>query len=369
MTEYLDHATVDQLHQLAVEVGLDAPEQRAFLLAGINRQFVAQLPRLASPGDQLLSDLLAMQNATLGAGEVPLEKWLANAVSRLGARVERDRFQAALEQVADRREREQPRDHPPGGVEKLVHGYDLLPLDFVTGALRVSSAVARLKVPRVEAGVRRMMPGTQQEMFYFGTGWMLAPGLLITNHHVVNGRSESEGNATPDDLSLQATGTVVEFDYNSEGVSTATEAVVALGAVDQGLDYAVLEVTEHVVRAPLRLASTSAIEAVATARGPVNIIQHAQGAPKALGIRNNLIASFDADDLRYFTDTMAGSSGSPVCADDWQVVALHKAWTYVAQAVEFQGKATAWVNRGTRIDRIVQHLKEHSPETWGKLQP
>jgi hypothetical protein len=372
MADLLDHHTIDQLRQLAVEAGLDAPEKRDFLLAGINRQFVAQLPRRAAPGDQLHSDLLQMLNVTLQGGEVPLLMWLANAVQELKPRVQAATFTAALEQVAARREHEQPRDRPPagaaeGGEEKVVHGFDLLPYDFLAGAVRVGSAVARLTVPRIEAGVVQRSPGTGVELAYFGTGWLVAPGLLMSNHHVVNARSESEPPAAPDDLALQAKETVVEFGYDAEGVTTAREAVTGLVAHDPTLDFALLELTTDVERQPLRLAVTDDIEAIAMARGPVNIVQHPQGFPKALGIRNNLIASHDDTDLRYFTDTMAGSSGSPVCSDGWQVLALHKAWTYVDRSIQFQGKATAWVNRGTRIDRIVQHLREHSPDAWARL--
>ena len=72
--------------------------------------------------------------------------------------------------------------------------------------------------------------------------------------------------------------------------------------------------------------------------------------------------------MRYFTDTLRGSSGSPVCNDLWQVLALHRAEYRMTQAVEFQGKTTAWANRGVRIDKIIEHLPEKHPgltETMG----
>ena len=52
----------------------------------------------------------------------------------------------------------------------------------------------------------------------------------------------------------------------------------------------------------------------------------------------------------------SGSSGSPVFNDQWQVVALHRASTYVAQ-VEFQGKTTAYVNVGTHMSAILDDLE------------
>jgi endonuclease G, mitochondrial len=374
MTDYLDLDTIYQLHTAGVEAGLDDPAARPLLLAGINRRYVAGLHRMDSPGDQLLSDLQEMRNVTLANGEVPLATWLVNAVYRLEIRQERTTFQSALEEVWAKREREHPRDQPPPGKqpgteERIVQSYDLLPQGFLTGAIQVSASIARLTVRRYEHGDPQNAPGTELPLAYYGTGWMLGPGLLITNHHVVNARSESEPDAEPADLELQAKGTVVDFGYDADGMQPVEASVAALAAADKGLDYAVLELAAPADRAPLRLAPTTVIDDVAQNTRPVNIIQHPEGGPKSLGIRNNLIASFDQTDLRYFTDTMAGSSGSPVCADDWQVVALHKAWTYVTEGVQFQGKPTAWVNRGTRIDRIEEHLEQHSPDLWARVAP
>jgi V8-like Glu-specific endopeptidase len=73
-------------------------------------------------------------------------------------------------------------------------------------------------------------------------------------------------------------------------------------------------------------------------------------------------------ELRYFTDTEPGSSGSPVCNDNWQVIALHRATKYMHKNLNFQGKGTAYVNRGVRIDRIIAHLQEHHPSLWTAMK-
>ncbi len=80
-----------------------------------------------------------------------------------------------------------------------------------------------------------------------------------------------------------------------------------------------------------------------------------------MAIRNNLIYRAAYPFVSYFTDTEGGSSGSPVCNDDWQVVALHRAWKSV-QGVQFQGKSTPFVNEGTQIAAILEHLKENNQE-------
>lgn len=72
------------------------------------------------------------------------------------------------------------------------------------------------------------------------------------------------------------------------------------------------------------------------------------------------------NDVRYFTDTRGGSSGSPVFTDDWQVVALHRG-TRRVEDVNFQGKTTAFVNVGTQISSVMRHLQEHSPEVHAEI--
>lgn len=81
-------------------------ESRASLFAGVDPGFVAGLAHGATPSDQLLSDLDAMNTArTLADGSMPLAIWLANALTLAGALRESAIFKAALEACR--------RSHPP----------------------------------------------------------------------------------------------------------------------------------------------------------------------------------------------------------------------------------------------------------------
>ena len=55
----------------------------------------------------------------------------------------------------------------------------------------------------------------------------------------------------------------------------------------------------------------------------VNIVQHPNGEPKQLALRENQLVDVLENFLHYQTDTAPGSSGSPVFSDEWEVVALH----------------------------------------------
>jgi V8-like Glu-specific endopeptidase len=57
----------------------------------------------------------------------------------------------------------------------------------------------------------------------------------------------------------------------------------------------------------------------------VTIIQHPSGGPKQIALNENRVTNIYRHYLQYTTDTLPGSSGSPVFNDDWKVVALHHA--------------------------------------------
>jgi hypothetical protein len=63
----------------------------------------------------------------------------------------------------------------------------------------------------------------------------------------------------------------------------------------------------------------------------VVIIQHPAGGPKRICMTDNQVVNLYEHRLHYMTDTMPGSSGSPVFSDDWCVVALHRAGGQLAK--------------------------------------
>src|SRR5262249_11725608 len=204
-------------------------------------------------------------------------------------------------------------------------------------------------------------------VLFFGTGWLIGKKHVLTNHHVIDARTDGEAPADPDDLGQQARGTVVEFDYDDENVAGEKFTVVALGASNSQLDYAVLELDrEPAERKPLPIWAKP-IDFTGGMRLPVNTIQHPGGHPKQIAIRNNLAAALEGGDLAYFTDTAEGSSGSPVCNDRWQVLALHKASTMSYGKYNYQGKDTTWVNVGTTMQRIAADLQANSAALWANL--
>lgn len=63
----------------------------------------------------------------------------------------------------------------------------------------------------------------------------------------------------------------------------------------------------------------------------------------------------------YHTGTFAGSSGSPVCDDRWNVVAIH-CGASPSDAVPETKRMTSWVNRGVSTSAILADVEARHPE-------
>ena len=361
---YLDSDEIGRLTAAALGGGLlDVP--RATLLAGIPPGFVAGLPITASPLDQFNLDLVHVnQVERMAGGQVPLQTLLRNSAARLTllGRTEAGEFEQALSKVLNLAAGVPPLPSPASLPEvqkqEQIFGLDdTLDVDFFSRGLEVAAAVAQITVPRFENGVQQTVAGGP--WLLRGTAWLLTPKLLITNHHVINARLQGETAASDADFQAQAIQSAVRFDFNADsaaGLRTGVRLVVARSST---LDYALLELAEPIDRTVPRLAP-SVVTVDATSRMAVNIVQHPRGEHKQVAFRNNLVSGADHQTLRYFTDTDHGSSGSPVCDDEWRVVALHRGAQY-ATDVPFQGKSEAYVNFGSQIQAVLTDIATQDP--------
>ena len=376
--QYLSDARLQELVDALVQADRIDAGSRRLLLAHVNRTYAATLPVLNAPRDQVLSDLTAMNRiARLADGSVPLERWLQAAVNLTDVLEEGKVFRAALDDVktlstarpsvdvvdpASGDRRADPVKLPES-KERIVHQNDMVPYGFLAQGHAAGASVARLRVPRYENG--RPFSRNGNPVLYLGTGWLIGPKLLVTNHHVINARDGGEPLASAQDFARQGESTEVQFDYDGSNAAGTTVSAVGVVSSDPALDYAILELSADPGRPALRL-RPEPLSIDARSYIPVNIIQHPGGEPKQVAVRNNLVTAAAPTELRYFTDTMPGSSGSPVLDDLWRVVALHRASTSV-EGVKYQGRDTAWVNVGTPIGAILQHLTTHAAPVRARI--
>ncbi len=201
--------------------------------------------------------------------------------------------------------------------EKIDQGADFLPASFLREGAARADAVCRIST------------GTS-----LGTGFLVAPGILMTNNHVLSTAEDAEDS-------------VAEFQFE-RGRAPIVVPIrpAALFVTHEALDFTIVA------------CDTSGIEGVTPVpllRNPatvapnerVSIIQHPRGRPKEVALHNNPVTQLRDKVVHYRTDTEPGSSGSPVFNNAWDLVALHHAGWIDA------GRAT---NEGVRISAIVAHL-------------
>jgi V8-like Glu-specific endopeptidase len=188
------------------------------------------------------------------------------------------------------------------GLEKILGVNNLKQISWIERGLRVSKCVCRVLTP---GGL--------------GTGFLIAPDLLMTNRHVI---------WNPD----MAAQTVVEFNYqhdfegkplptcryklNAERFLTNPILDYTIVGVLSNLDNPALESWGHAFLNP---------HADPVPGEHVIIIQHPNGGLKQIVLTANQVVNLWEHRLHYTTDTMPGSSGSPVFNDLWQVIAIHHA--------------------------------------------
>lgn len=345
--------------------GISLPADRGVLYQFIDPRYVAVLPPGSTSAAQIMSDVGHMNRVErLANGDIPLQIYLENALFLTGVPEAQKTIRLILDTVNHRATGAPRIDtvNVPETQEVLIHRDDTLPYIFMEAGLKAAQSVLKLKVPAFENGQPKLLPSGSQ-IIAKGTGWLLSPSMIITNHHVVNARKEGEGDAAPADLLLQGGNTIAILDNDAEDQDGTEMAVQSLEAWNNALDYAILRLPDT-GRKALRFALLPIVFDKDPI--PVNIIQHPNGRSKRFAIRNNLVSASTDKDLRYFTDTESGSSGSPVLNDKWEAVAIHRGATYVAD-VQFQGKSTAYVNVGTHLTSIFDDLRHRYPEIAAEI--
>lgn len=250
----------------------------------------------------------------------------------------------------------------PQGLESIINSEDnFLDVYLLFGAIYSARAVCRIELPEKTA---------------IGTGFLIGPDLLLTNHHVLKNEDYVKES-------------VVRFDYRVDG----TGVVPAAGRVFQlqpdfyqyspaeAFDYAVVRLKDQ----PLKEVTVASSEDLSLMnlvlagkhRGylvlgdrlikqheRVNIIQHPDGNPlKVVLTQNYVVGDMTEKRVQYIADTMGGSSGSPVFNQNWEVVALHHSGEpyppeSVTETLKKVWKGRFRANEGIPVRAILKDFKE-----------
>ena len=260
--------------------------------------------------------------------------------------------------------------HPNDGLalERIIGISDLLDVNYLDLGRLASQSVCRIQV---RDSVGRNLG--------HGTGFMITPELLLTNNHVLDSverskRSLAEFNFEDDHNFMPKPVKIFPIDPLRFFYTNVDLDFTLVYVQPKSTDGMSLSDFGH-----LRLVGDSG---KALLGEHVSIIQHPNGRPKSITLRENKVIDVFEDYVHYQSDTQRGSSGSPVFNDQWLVVALHHSsvlkrddsgnpltvdnqlWT-----PEMGDERLGWIaNEGIRISRILNDLKEKSDWTQQESQ-
>ncbi|MDX2178699.1 MAG: DNA/RNA non-specific endonuclease [Bryobacteraceae bacterium] len=225
--------------------------------------------------------------------------------------------------------------------ERVIGANDLFGMNFFTLAVAVGRAVGRVRVGRV-----------------FGTGFLISPGVMITNQHVIRSSGEAAGAAIE-----------MDFQETNDGTFPPLQSFALDPArfflSDRTLDFTMVAVAPR-SRSGRDLTGYGFVPLIAELGkadkdDPLNIIQHPRGQPKQIAFRRNHVVDIFDDFVHYSTDTEPGSSGAPCFNDQFELVALHHSGVPQLDAagrpVREDGDFVWVANEGIRVSSVVRRLE------------
>jgi endonuclease G, mitochondrial len=260
-----------------------------------------------------MSNVPGLRQRRLKAAQEAANRWAARTAPR-GETI-RSAAEGKPLDTPERRSLFLSREARRAGQHRFVERIIGLTADFQPFAPDEDARKAGRPVARI---VSQLAPEFEPEGF--ATGFMVTPRLLLTNHHVFPLGQD------PGPVKAQ-----FFYEQTSNGVSRGVFHTINLRRfhmADETLDYALVAV-DNDEKSQQSLDSIGFIGMVPTSGKvlighPMNIIQHPAGRPKQYATtENKLLDVLDAGFLHYTTDTLQGSSGSPVFNYAWEVVALH----------------------------------------------
>jgi S1-C subfamily serine protease len=173
-----------------------------------------------------------------------------------------------------------------------------------------------------------------------GTGFITSNDFLVTNNHVIRDQATAGTCSVECNYQLTADGLNAPIDQykliaNTFKTSSEDDWTLVQIAGNPSAKWGSLPLKPRQLRCG----------------DYVNIIQHPGGGPKQISMAANVIVYLGGGRVQYLSDTLPGSSGSPVFDSEWNVVALHHSGGWLEEP-NAPSKTTYYRNEGIAIDVI-----------------
>jgi len=224
---------------------------------------------------------------------------------------------------------------PPGKkeLEKLTQGKStLLPISFLEIGLKKSKAVARVVTS-----------------LGLGSGFLLNNKYVLTNNHVIDSKETAADAQINLNYQNSLTGGLLLYEtvkldpFSDKGFATSVQN-----------DWTIVKLKDFTDKQVSTYEYLPLKEVTVQKDDFVNIIQHPGGDTKQIALYHNVVMAINNERVQYLTDTLPGSSGSPVFNVQWDVVALHHA----GGEMKLVGAADKLlVNEGININLIIKEIR------------
>lgn len=240
--------------------------------------------------------------------------WKASPVNSLSTRMEM--FRAIVTE-----------DEANKNFEKIIGDNNLKPIAFLEQGITVSKSVAHITLS--DGGL--------------ATGFLITPDVLLTNHHVFRVKNDARSAKVRFNYQTDLYGNFLPLDeYDCDPDS--------LFKNNEDLDYAVVRIKGE---PGMKWGYLKLKPMDVKVNDKVNIIQHPAGGPKQIAMNDNEMKYVDETVAQYITDTLPGSSGSPVFNDNWQIIALHHSGGNIPEP---NTNSIHFRNEGIRIGVIIKDI-------------
>jgi endonuclease/exonuclease/phosphatase family metal-dependent hydrolase/S1-C subfamily serine protease len=203
-----------------------------------------------------------------------------------------------------------------------------------------------------------------------GTGFLVGKNILLTNHHVLNSTEVASRAAvdftfevSPADL---ATGVAEPKGASARRYRLDPAKLFITSPVkDGGLDYTFVWIEDEAE--PAFGSIPMARSAFSVSEGErAFIVHHPDGRGRRVSLDENNVLRITTSVVRYSTDTMPGSSGSPVFNRQGRLIALHHASSRDPAKLP-NGFETKVLNEGIKIAAIVADLETRTSGADGTM--